>query len=587
MIMNDQKTKAGADSGPAALPRDSRTLSNRILERANSGISRAQFLKEVSKTLLEFISCDVVRLVYRDRGYRYRCELTRDETRPFRFEVVPNPPGETNGFTCNSGNNETLERLCHDIVRMRFDQSLPWFTNNGSFWTGNLKSHSIEGLRKPGVDSGLGIRIDKDCSSLALIPVEAGQEPAGLLQLCSASKNHFVEGEVESCERMAQTLGIALAHRRLQEALRERVKELTCLYGIARLAAQPEMSLEELLQKTVELLPPGWLYPDSACARIVLGDTNYTSRNYKKPTQSMKADLVVDESKRGFVEVGYVWEKPPLDEGPFLNEERNLIDAIAHEISIIVERKLAEAEKSRLHDQLRHADRLATIGQLGAGLAHELNEPLANILGFAQLATKDQNLSSQTEQDIGKIVSATLHAREVIAKLLVFARETTPEIIRVNLNDIVNDGLHFLQSRCAKAGIELVRNLSTELPDITADRSQLLQVLTNLVVNSVQAMPLGGRLTITTACDDGHVLLTVADTGTGMSDEVMKSVFNPFFTTKDVDEGTGLGLSVVHGIVTSHRGTIEVKSAVGEGATFLIRLPVELAAEKEPGDDQV
>jgi signal transduction histidine kinase len=103
----------------------------------------------------------------------------------------------------------------------------------------------------------------------------------------------------------------------------------------------------------------------------------------------------------------------------------------------------------------------------------------------------------------------------------------------------------------------------------------LLQVLTNLIVNSIQAMPNGGRLTISTSSRDGNLLLTIEDTGIGMSDEVTKKIFNPFFTTKDIDEGTGLGLSVVHGIVTSHGGTIEVESEVGRGTKFTVRLPVQ------------
>ena len=527
--------------------------------------------------LVQFTGCDVVRLVLSDRDRRYRCELTRDVNQPFRFEIAPNPKSKNSEIIWSSGKNEALEQLCRNIIDMQVDSSAPWFTHNGSLWTGDISSLSIAGLHESGLDSGLCIRIGQGSCSLALIPVEAGQERIGLLQLESMEKSLFVEREVEDCERLAQTLGIALAHRRLQVALRERVKELTCLYGIAKLVAQPEISLEEVLQKTVELLPPGWLYPDVCCARIVLDEHAYPTSGFRKPVHSMRAKIVVDGNKRGFVEVGYIWEKPPLNEGPFLNEERNLIDAIAREVSIIVEQEQAEDEKLKLQEQLRHADRLATIGQLGAGLAHELNEPLANILGFAQLATKDHGLAGQTRQDIEKIVSAALHAREVIGKLLVFARETTPEKTQVNLNSLVEDGLHFLQSRCAKIGIELVRNLSEGLPEITADRSQLLQVLTNLVVNSIQAMPHGGRLTITTARDNGRVLLTVEDTGTGMSDEVMKNIFNPFFTTKDVDEGTGLGLSVVHGIVTSHRGTIEVESEVGRGTKFTVRLPVQAA----------
>lgn len=527
----------------------------------------------------------MVRLVLFDRGHRYRCELSRHMNQSFRFEETPPVSDQGSEFTWSSGKNSALEQLCSDIVGKRFDSSLPWFTENGSLWSGDITGLPIPGL--PSTDSGreLGISVSKGSHSLALIAVEAGLERIGLLELESMVQDFFVEQQIESYESVAQTLGIAIAHRRVQEALRERIKELTCLYGIAKLVAQPEISLEEVLKKTVALLPPGWLYPDICCARIVLDEHAYATSGFRKPAHGMKADIVVDGNKRGFVEVGYVWEKPQLDEGPFLNEERNLIDAIAREVSIIVEQKQAEDEKLKLQEQLRHADRLATIGQLGAGLAHELNEPLANILGFAQLATKDQGLGGQTRQDIEKIISAALHAREVIGKLLVFARETTPEKTRINLNILIEDGLHFLQSRCTKAGIDLSRNLLAGLPEITADRAQLLQVLTNLIVNSIQAMPKGGRLTITTAQDGGHVLLTVEDTGIGMSDEVKEKIFNPFFTTKDIDEGTGLGLSVVHGIITSHGGTIEAESEIGRGAKFVIRLPVETAANSGESRD--
>jgi len=564
---------------------DFRTLSNRILERADSGIPRAQFLKEMSQMLIDFTGSDIVRLVLRDRGRCYRCVLTRDMKQPFRFEVVPNFRNDGADIVWSSGENDALEQLCRDIIDMRVDPSISLLTDNGSLWTGDISSLSIAGLHGSSSGGGLGIRIDESCHSLALIPIEVGQERIGLALLESMEKDYFVGREVEACERLAQTFGIALAHRRLQVALRERVKELTCLYGIAKLVAQPEISLDEVLQKTVELLPPGWLYPDVCCARIVLDEHAYLTSGFRKPAQSIRADIVVDGNKRGFVEVGYVWEKPQLDEGPFLNEERSLIDAIAREVSIIVEQKQDEDEKLKLQEQLRHADRLATIGQLGAGLAHELNEPLANILGFAQLATKDQGLIDQTRQDIEKIISAALHAREVVGKLLVFARETTPEKTRISLNTLIEDGLHFLQSRCTKTGIELVRNLSKRLPEITADRSQLLQVLTNLVVNSIQAMPRGGQLTISTSYTNDQVLLAVEDTGIGMSTEVMEKIFDPFFTTKDVDQGTGLGLSIVRGIVTSHSGTIEVESEVGRGTKFVIRLPVKTAVNDGENND--
>jgi signal transduction histidine kinase len=477
-----------------------------------------------------------------------------------------------------SDENGALEHLCSDIIGRIFDPTLPWFTENGSLWSGDLTKTPLGELASNTIGRTLGLSIGKGSLSAAIIPVESGSDRIGLLELESVAADFFSEQQIESYESVAQTLGIALSHRRLQEELRERVKELTCLYGIAKLVARPEFSLQEVLQSTVELLPPGWLYPDICCARIELDDRIYTTPGFRRPEQSLKADILVEGQERGFVEVGYVWEKPLIDEGPFLNEERNLIDTIAQEISVIVEQNQVESEKLKLQEQLLHADRLATIGQLGAGLAHELNEPLANILGFAQLAAKDQGLTGQTMQDIEKIVSASLHAREVIAKLLVFARETTLQKTAINLNALIEDGLHFLQSRCAKAGIELSRNLSKELPKITADRSQLLQVLTNLIVNSIQAMPDGGRLKITTDRDGDHVLLVVEDSGCGINNDLLQKIFDPFFTTKDVDQGTGLGLSVVHGIVRSHGGTIEVKSKVGQGTTFVVRIPSVPAA---------
>ncbi|HWR83842.1 MAG TPA: ATP-binding protein, partial [Candidatus Deferrimicrobium sp.] len=337
---------------------------------------------------------------------------------------------------------------------------------------------------------------------------------------------------------------------------------------------QPEALLGELLEKIVALLPPAWLYPETTSARIVLGDRAFKSGGYRQAVQSLKADIVVQGETCGFVEVGYMWERPPLDEGPFLTEERHLIDTIAHELSVIVERKQVEDEKARLLDQLRHADRLATLGQLGAAVAHELNEPLANILGFAQLAAKDSGLVGQTRQDIERIVAATLHARDVITKLLAFARQTKGETTRIDLNCLIKDGLQFLQSRCAKSGIDLRRQLDEALPQITADRSQLLQVLTNLVVNAIQAMPNGGCLTVTTSAKDRWVSLIVEDTGTGMTEEVKERIFDPFFTTKGVEQGTGLGLSVVRDIVVSHGGTIETETRLGHGTKFIIRLPV-------------
>ncbi|HPO13571.1 MAG TPA: ATP-binding protein [Candidatus Hydrogenedentes bacterium] len=362
-------------------------------------------------------------------------------------------------------------------------------------------------------------------------------------------------------------------------ALQERIKELSCLLHMAEIAGTPGISLEDILQQTVSLLISAWQYPEITTARIVLDGQNYAAAGFRETRYIQRADIVVHRVKRGFAEVVYLKKKPELDEGPFLREERNLINAVAQQVGLIAERKQAEQERALLQSQLRHADRLATIGFLAAGVAHELNEPLGNILGFAQLARKCPALPEAANQDLKKIETASLHAREVIRKLLMFARQMPPEKTLVDINQVVHEGLYFIEARCAKAGIEVEYALDSALPLIFADASQINQVLVNLVVNALQAMPEGGKLLIQTETGKDHICLNVEDTGPGMSPDVLQRVFVPFFTTKDVGQGTGLGLPVVHGIVTSHEGTILIRSEVGKGTRFEIRLPVAPSTE--------
>lgn len=362
-------------------------------------------------------------------------------------------------------------------------------------------------------------------------------------------------------------------------ALRERVKELACLYGIARVAQQKDLPLEQLLQKIANLLPAALQYPKLAAARITLNGQVYSTGEFSDAPHLMTEDLIVAGIQRGLVEFAYTTQLPPTYGSPFLDEEHDLLQMVVREVAVLIERCETEEYNAQLQDQLRHADRLATIGQLAAGVAHEINEPLANILGFAQLARKVPQVPKQAVGDMDKIVRNCLHAREVINKLLTFARQMPPEKVRLNLNQIVTDGLYFVESRCAKAAVEVVRNLDPDLPEIYADASQLHQVLVNLVVNAVQAMPSGGTLTISTRAGNDSVSLLVQDTGTGMTDEVKKNIFTPFFTTKQVTQGTGLGLAVVHGIVASHGGVIRFASDVGRGTCFEIKLPIAENAE--------
>jgi two-component system NtrC family sensor kinase len=359
-----------------------------------------------------------------------------------------------------------------------------------------------------------------------------------------------------------------------EAALRERIKELTCLFEIAKLRVREHISLEDLLQGVVDLLPPAWQHPEVACARVTVDGKRYETPRPVEPLQSQIADIIVAGARRGAVEVGYTKLMPDMDEGPFLREERNLLDTVAREIGLTLERRRAEKKAVEIQAQLRHADRLSTIGQLSAGVAHELNEPLGSILGFAQLVAKTEGLPDQASRDVEKIIRATLHAREIVKGLMLFARQMPPNIVNVDLNHLVHEGLELLASRWSRGGVELSRDLAPNLPEVAGDPAQLLQVIVNLVLNALQAMPDGGALRLRTSLAGESVLLVVEDDGEGMSEDVARQAFIPFFTTKDVGEGTGLGLSVVHGIVTAHGGSIRIESRPGAGTMFEVALPV-------------
>jgi len=582
--MNKMKAnakKTDVRTSDRKMVKDFQSLSHQILHYATRGPLRFDFMREVSNILIDSSECDSVELRLKTHGKCYSLEIKQNSRKVSRFGMMNCLRNKDGVIIPCLEEKSASEQICTDIFFGKIDSSMPFYSRDGGFWTGNL-ANSLKFLtEKYGQAGYYNIGENKRYKSLIFIPLLINDEEIGLLQLKSKKKDFFKKGEIQFYEDIGKTLEIALSHRRSQVELRERIKELTCLYGISQIAEQPGVSLGEILQGIVELFPPAWLYPEIAHARIVLDANSYATPGFQDTPQKQIADIIVDGSHRGVVEVVYTVEKPQLDEGPFLKEERKLIDTIAKNVALVIERKQVEEEKLILQEQLRHADRLATIGQLAAGVAHELNEPLANILGFAQLTKKCPKLPKQAEEDVERIVTASLHAREVIKKLMIFARQMPPKKTQINLNQMVTEGLYFLESRCAKEGVTVEHSLSPNLPEITADSAQLTQVLVNLVVNSIQAMPEGGKIIIKTEFYNGQVSLVVEDMGIGMNSDVMKKIFIPFFTTKEIGQGTGLGLPVVHGIVSSHGGKINVDSEVGRGSRFEIIFPITVQQNQE------
>lgn len=547
------------------------SLSNHILEYANSELPWIEFLKEIVTLLLEFSKSESIVLWLPKDNLKNRFKEIKCSSKSFSLRVI------------NKSNEKKIAGLEADEPSWTFyqmvssgkdDVSLKGARETGSIWIKDSKKTSGYDARILQYLDRLDTIDNRKYRTLLFIPIKIGYTNIGVLQLLSPEVDFLTEDEVKYYEDSAQTLGLVIINQRAQTALRERVKELTCLYGISQAVDKHGHSLEDILVDTVNLLPAAWQYPQTTQARIIIDGTSYTTPGYKEGLHCQKADIAVNGKLRGRIEVWYTAEKFTLDEGPFLIEERNLINTIAKELALIIERKEAERDRIKLEGQLRHADRLATVGQLTAGVAHELNEPLGNILGFSQLVMKCPDLPHQTKSDIEKIITASLYSREVIKKLMLFTRQAPAKMLKIDLNQVVEDGLYFLESRCNKEGIEVRRSLTPDLPKITADSAQIQQVLVNLVVNAIHAMPDGGSLIVQTLKSDNHLSLIVKDTGIGMDEELLKQIFIPFFTTKDVGEGTGLGLAVVHGIVTAHGGTVQVQSEVGKGTRFDITFPL-------------
>ncbi|RPH96736.1 hypothetical protein EHM69_00365 [candidate division KSB1 bacterium] len=554
-------------------------LTRSILGCAGRGVPRAAFLREVSAMLLDFSGCDYLDIRHRDGDTIYRWSASRRSYILPRFELFS--PSEDIVTTLGLPHGTALGNVARMVLTRTYPGGLDCFTSGGSFWLNDTsETPQFLGLH-PGLTQCIDLEGAEPCRSLLLIPFAISGGNAGFVLLASERTEHFDAADILLFETIAQTFGFAAADRRAQEALRERVKELTCLYGMMQIADSAEWTREEKLERIVHLLPLAWQHPEIAAAKIELDGTAFQTPNWREEGKSQRADVMVDGRKRGCVEVVYITGELEFAGNPFLDEEACLIVEVARQIAGIIERE--ETEALRRREQLWHADRLATIGKLSSSIAHELNEPLSSILGFAQLAKKSVLDPARVTSDLDKIVSISLHAREIVRKLLIFARQMPAKKSLVQINHVVQDALSLVETRCGNEGIELALQLKPDLPEIEADPSQLNQVIVNLVVNAMQAMPRGGQLTIQTARETDALLLIVEDTGIGMDPDVSRQIFHPFFTTKDVLQGTGLGLSVVHGIVTSHGGTIQVQSSPGAGSRFEVRLPLSGGNSEKKG----
>ena len=235
-----------------------------------------------------------------------------------------------------------------------------------------------------------------------------------------------------------------------------------------------------------------------------------------------------------------------------------------------------ERLKEYTQQQLMKSERLATLGQLSAGVAHEINNPLGAVLMYTHLSLEEMKADDPHRMNLEKVVGEATRCKDIVKGLLDFARQTEPKVEQLFVNEILERTLSLVENQALFQNVRITKALSGYLPKIMIDGNQIQQVFTNIILNAAEAIEGEGELSVTTrtATDGESIEIEITDTGCGISKENLEKIFDPFFSTKEVGRGTGLGLAVSFGIVARHKGTIDVKSEQGKGTTFIIRLPI-------------
>ena len=239
------------------------------------------------------------------------------------------------------------------------------------------------------------------------------------------------------------------------------------------------------------------------------------------------------------------------------------------------EREELLKEGTRL--QLTRSERLAAVGRLAAGVAHEINNPLTGVLTFAHILHKNAPEGSREKEDIETLIAATTRCKEIVRGLLNFSRQSEPQKTFCDLNGILRQAINLTRNQALLSHVTIVEQCEADLPPSLLDANQIEQVAVNVIVNAIDAMPDGGRLTVSTrslVADGGQwVEFAIADTGCGIPEDALEHIFDPFFTTKPTGKGTGLGLAIAYGIVAEHGGRIHVSSEVNQRTVVAVRLP--------------
>ena len=518
--------------------------------------------------------------------------------------------------------------------------------------------------------------------------------------------NHIQYGDTEyNCAFARDTSKRKQAEEELQKSMRElgeRVKELNCLFEISRLDQKRSLSLEEILQSIVDLIPPAFRQPDVICAKILLNGRQFKTSNFEDPLWTQDREIIVSDSAIGNLTVGYLQKNSELDEAIFFQEENDLLETIVERLGKIIERRraqteLVESEKrfrdlvgnsltgislvqdyqviyqnqeqarllgplprsyvladfDRIHPddlakvkrlslgiekgamrsietdfrlygsekndsnsriiwvycraliteyrgkeailvnmvdmtkakKLEHLltvqDKMASLGRVAAGIAHEIRNPLSGINIYLNILKKSHHTAGSEEkvdQIIEKLQSASCKIESVIRRVMDFAKPSEPKLTLTDINQPLSEAIQLTDVTMRKSGTSIVATLADDLPLLHIDPNLIEEMMLNLFNNATEAMASmekGKKILVTSTVENDRVVIRISDSGPGIPLEIRGKIFDPYFTTKT--DGTGIGLSLAHRIITDHGGTLTVADSEMGGAEFRIEIPVNKA----------
>lgn len=357
-----------------------------------------------------------------------------------------------------------------------------------------------------------------------------------------------------------------------QDKLKERVKELTCLYEVSKILALSNSLEKKIFKKIILLTKKAWKFNTDAIVEIHILDYKIATAILPENTIFQTSPILIPETDEGFIKVHYPKEKYNQDH--FLEDEQKLLNTLAIEIGNYINKFQTLAQKNTLHRTIEKLDRLSILGEMTAGIAHELNNPLSNILGYAELI-KFSNTDLDINSDITTIIKSVIYTREIVKKMMFFSCEKPPQYKIEKIQPIVTFALSFLNQNFQKKEIKSELLFKNESIHAKLDAVQITQVLFNLLLNAIHASPPESLIRTRIENDNENLFIAIEDQGNGIPDNIKQKIFEPFFTTKNINTGSGLGLSVVYEIVKSHNGQITVTNNFPSGTIFLVTLPLK------------